>query len=59
MAKILCCPSCLRPVKAADFMNPAMVGLLDSIMTTIDCECGYYGLPIEVRPAKQKKKDRS
>lgn len=42
------CPNCYRPVEARDFMNPAVVGFLDSVLPSIDCECGYYGLPITI-----------
>lgn len=27
-------------------MNPAVVGFLDSVLPSIQCGCGYYGLPI-------------
>jgi len=33
-------------VEARDFMNPAVVGFLDSVLPSIECECGYYGFPV-------------
>ena len=35
-------------VEAKDYMNPAIIGFLDSVLPTINCECGYNGLPIEM-----------
>jgi hypothetical protein len=46
--QVLCCPSCKRPVEAKDYVNPALLGLFESVMPTIDCPCGYHGLPIKM-----------
>jgi hypothetical protein len=49
MKKIKCCPRCKRPVEAKDHMkNLFVLGMLDSLLPTINCECGYSGLPIEL-----------
>jgi C4-type Zn-finger protein len=46
---VLCCPKCKRAVEAKDFLsNAALVGALDSILETINCGCGYRGLPIKL-----------
>jgi len=46
--RVSICPRCKRPVEARDFMNPAVVGMLDSVLPRIECRCGYSGLPIEL-----------
>ena len=46
---VVCCPKCKKPVEAKDYLsNPAVVGFLESVLPTIDCSCGYYGLPIKM-----------
>ena len=46
---VKCCPSCKKPVEANDYLNnPAVVGFLDSVLPTINCGCGYNGLPIKM-----------
>ena len=45
---ILICPKCNSPITAAGYMNPAILGALDSILPTITCSCGYVGLPVSV-----------
>ncbi|MEW6035817.1 MAG: hypothetical protein AB1529_04350 [Candidatus Micrarchaeota archaeon] len=62
MKRIACCPECLKPVQVKDYMNPALVGFLDSVLPVIDCACGYSGLPItmsqkEYRSLMKPKKD--
>lgn len=47
-AEIACCPKCARPVQARDFMNPALLGLAESVLPQLHCRCGYSGLPIAV-----------
>lgn len=47
--EILCCPSCKKPVEARQYMNAAIVGGLKSVLPTINCRCGYYGLPIQLK----------
>ncbi|MFH0737467.1 MAG: hypothetical protein V1827_02125 [Candidatus Micrarchaeota archaeon] len=46
--KVSCCPRCKRLIQARDYMNPAVVGMLDSILPMIYCKCGYEGLPISM-----------
>jgi hypothetical protein len=46
--EVLCCPCCRKPVEAKDYMNPALLGIFESVMPTIDCSCGYHGLPIKL-----------
>lgn len=51
MAKIDCitiCPKCKKLVEAKDYINPAIIGILDSILPTINCSCGYIGLPVKL-----------
>jgi hypothetical protein len=44
-----CCPSCKRILDSKDFMNPALLGALDSILPTFQCKtCSYSGLPISM-----------
>lgn len=50
--KITCCPRCMRPVEAKDYMNPALLAVLDSVLPIIHCRCGYRGLPIELSEKK-------
>lgn len=56
IAKITFCPECKKPVEAKDYLNnSAVVAFLDSVLPTIDCSCGYRGLPLEL-PLKDYKK---
>ena len=48
MESILCCPRCKKPVEAKDYMNPVLVGAIESILMRITCTCGYSGLPISL-----------
>ncbi len=43
---ISACPRCGKPVEAKDFMNPAMIGMLESVLPVMHCRCGYSGLPL-------------
>jgi len=52
------CPRCHRPVEAHDFMNPAVVGFLDSVLPSIECECGYYGLSVTLSMRDYRKLTR-
>lgn len=45
-AEITFCPRCKRPVQARDFMNTWVLGLAESVLQSINCRCGYSGLPI-------------
>jgi Zn ribbon nucleic-acid-binding protein len=45
------CPKCKKPVEAKDHMT-----LFNSRpISQITCECGYYGLNIEVEPKDSKR----
>jgi len=46
---VTCCPSCKKPVETKEYMNTAVLGALESILPTINCSCGYYGLPIKLK----------
>ena len=46
--QVLCCPCCRKPVEAKDYTDPAMLGIFEAAMPTIDCACGYKGLPIKM-----------
>lgn len=51
-----CCPSCKRILEAKDFMNPVLLGALDSILPTFKCKtCGYSGIAISVSPEDYQK----
>lgn len=45
-AEVKCCPKCKRLVEARDYMNPAILGIMESILPRIYCPCGYRGLAI-------------
>lgn len=46
---VLCCPRCKRLVQPKDFLaNTAIVAVLESLPQTIDCGCGYRGMPIKM-----------
>ena len=50
MVDIVCCPHCKRQVEAKFYMgNLALVAALESVLPTINCPCGYYGLPIKLK----------
>ncbi len=55
MKDVVCCPKCKKLAEATDYMNPAIVGVLDSVLPTINCKCGYGGLPISM-PLKDYEK---
>jgi hypothetical protein len=38
----------MRLIEAKDYMNPAILGILNSVLPTIRCSCGYSGLPIQL-----------
>jgi hypothetical protein len=46
MSSVLACPRCAKPVEAKDYMNPMLLGALESVLPRITCTCGYRGLPI-------------
>ncbi|MFN7990762.1 MAG: hypothetical protein U0R44_01250 [Candidatus Micrarchaeia archaeon] len=46
MKDVTCCPRCKRLIEAKDYMNPLLLGMLDSILPKVSCRCGYNGLPI-------------
>ncbi len=48
MRNITACPKCKRHIEAKDYMNRAIVGMLESILPKIECRCGYQGLPIKL-----------
>jgi hypothetical protein len=48
MKSITCCPKCKKMAEAKDYMNPMILGALDSILPQIYCRCGYRGLPISL-----------
>ena len=53
---ISCCPGCKRVIEAKDYLNnPAIIGFLDSVLPTINCSCGYNGLPIKMSIEDYKK----
>jgi len=47
-AQVQCCPRCLRLIEARDFMNAGMLGMLQSVLPSFSCRCGYHGLPIRM-----------
>ena len=47
--EISCCPRCKRPIEAKDHMNPAILAILSSVLPTVQCNCGYRGLPIKMK----------
>ncbi len=51
MKNVLFCPGCRKLVEAKDYMNPLLLGALDSILPRITCKCGYSGLPLEMSRA--------
>jgi len=54
--KVTFCPKCKKPVEAKDFVrNSAVVAVLDSVLPTIYCQCGYTGLPIQLSFSDYKK----
>ncbi|MEW6748871.1 MAG: hypothetical protein AB1295_04155 [Candidatus Micrarchaeota archaeon] len=54
-AEVKCCPKCKRLVEAKDYMNPAILGLMESVLPKIYCRCGYRGLPIEMSKSDYEK----
>jgi hypothetical protein len=44
--EITFCPRCRRMVEARDYMNPWVLGMLDSVLPNFSCRCGYNGLAI-------------
>lgn len=44
------CPECLRPVEANDYSSQGAALSVDTFfpvsLPTIECGCGYYGLPV-------------
>lgn len=53
--RVLCCPCCRKLVEAKDYMNPALLGVFDSVLPTMDCPCGYHGLPIQLSLEEYKR----
>lgn len=53
--EVLICPNCNRPVTASEFMNPAVLGALESILPIMNCDCGYSGLPVKTSIEDYKK----
>ena len=49
------CPKCKKPVEAKDYMNPVIVAFLDSTLPTMNCSCGYTGLPVKINFEDYKK----
>lgn len=45
------CPKCLKPTEAKDKLTVSKMYPINQI----NCECGYYGLPIEVKKVDSKK----
>ncbi|MFH1785137.1 MAG: hypothetical protein ABH842_01795 [Candidatus Micrarchaeota archaeon] len=49
MPNIMFCPRCKKPTKAKDYLaNLAVVAVLESVLPTISCKCGYRGLPVQL-----------
>ena len=44
------CPKCMKPVEAKEHMTLAG----SRPITQIQCECGYYGLPIKLEKEEEQ-----
>lgn len=53
--ELTCCPQCKRLIEAKDYMNPAILAFLESVLPTVHCKCGYGGLPIKMTLEDYKK----
>jgi hypothetical protein len=45
------CPKCRKPVEARDHMTLAG----SRPISQVECECGYYGLPVQLEKDDSKK----
>lgn len=49
---VIFCPECKKPVEPGDYASQAAMLTLDTFfpvsLPTIECDCGYYGLPIQL-----------
>lgn len=55
MKEIKICPQCKKPVEAKHYFNPGIMGVLESVLPSIQHDCGYQGLPISVKRDEYEK----